>query len=93
MDFSSAVYSYQFSNLHTPTIPSGTDAVLMALFILLIGFAWFAGPYAYGYVAYMKKEREKREKKQKLLNFSIMKDLQTELEEEVKKSLTNANLS
>lgn len=92
MDASSAIYAYQFANASASSM--GISAYLIiAGFILLTAMVIVMGPYLYGFVVYRKKEAEKIEKRKTIQNLVIMKDIQTELEEEMKRSLTNANLS
>ncbi|MFZ3232998.1 MAG: hypothetical protein WA194_05820 [Patescibacteria group bacterium] len=93
MDLSSAVYAYQFSNV---TALSSFDALGIAacvFFVLAAAASVAVGPYFYGFSVYRQKEREKLEKKKTIKNLLLMKDIQTELEDEMKRSLTNANLS
>ncbi len=90
MDISSAVYSYDFSAAAGASV---SDAAFAAAFLAFAAVAHFVGPYVYGYVIYLRKEAERAEKKRTLKNLSMMKELQTELEEEMRKSLTNANLA
>lgn len=93
MDLSSAVYAYQFSNVSAlASLDPATVATCVALLIFAAA-ALLAGPYVYGFTVYRQKELEKLEKKKTIRNLLIMKDIQTELEEEMKRSLTNANMN
>lgn len=92
MDLTSAVYAYQFSNV-AGISPDALGYSTMAAFLFAAVFAIVVGPYAYGFVVYRRKEAEKLEKKRTIQNLLIMKDIQTELEDEMKRSLTNANLT
>lgn len=92
MDASSAIYAYQFANASASSIGASTYLII-AGFVLLTATVIVIGPYLYGFVAYQKKEAEKIEKRKTIQNLVIMKDIQTELEEEMRRTLTNANLS
>lgn len=93
MDLSSAVYAYQFSNVSAlASLDPATVATCVALLVLAAA-SLVVGPYVYGFTVYRRKELEKLEKKKTIKNLLIMKDIQTELEEEMKRSLTNANMN
>ena len=93
MDLSSAVYAYQYSNVAAlASLDAATVATCVA-FLVLAATSIMAGPYVYGFTVYRQKELEKLEKKKTIKNLLVMKDIQTELEEEMKRSLTNANMN
>ncbi|MDQ1344412.1 MAG: hypothetical protein QG650_1133 [Patescibacteria group bacterium] len=92
MDLSSAAYAYQFSNV-TGISPDALGIVTVVFLILATLASVIAGPYVYGFSAYRKRESEKAEKKRTIQNLLAMKDIQTELEEEMKRALTNANFT
>lgn len=91
MDFSTPVYAYTFANA-VVSGPDLFDLSIVVATVIAIALAVLAGPYAYGYSVYRRKEREKAEKKRTIQNLLIMKDIQSELEEEMKRALTNANV-
>ena len=93
MDLSSAVYAYQFSNASALPSFDALGIAACAFLVLAAAASVAVGPYFYGFSVYRQKEREKLEKKKTIKNLLLMKDIQTELEEEMKRSLTNANLS
>lgn len=92
MDLSSAVYAYRFESAAFSFSPDIANLGILAFFAALTVLALFAGPYAYGLSVYRRKEAEKAEKKKTIQNLLIMKDIQTELEIEMKKALTDANV-
>ncbi len=94
MDLSSAVYGYHFSNVTLVSSAQGiADWILIAAFVLLGIVTVVAGPYVYGYSVYRSKEAEKLEKKRMVRDFLLMKEIQNELEEEMRKTITNAKVS
>lgn len=92
MDFSSAIYAYQFSNASASSVDA-LGYAFIAFFLIAAAASIALGPYVYGFFVYKRKESEKLEKKRTIQNLLVMKDIQTELEEEMKRALTNANLT
>ncbi len=93
MDLSSAVYAYQYSNVSALASFDALAIVLSIALVVLAAASVAVGPYFYGFSVYRRKELEKLEKKKTIKNLLVMKDIQTELEEEMKRSLTNANMN
>lgn len=91
MDLSIPVYAYQFSNASV-SAPDIFDLSIVAVGVALVALVVLVGPYAYGYSVFRRKERERAEKKRTIQNLRIMKDIQDELEQEMKRALTNAGL-
>ena len=91
MDLSSAVYAYHFANVSVS--PDAFGYAVGAAFVIVTALAVAFGPYVYGFAVYRKKEAERLEKRRTLQNLVIMKDIQTELEDEMRRALTNANIS
>lgn len=75
MDISSAVYAYEFANVAVANAGVATYAFAMGL-VVLVALAIIAGPYAYGFVVFRKKEAEKLEKRRTIQNLVVMKDIQ-----------------
>lgn len=92
MDISSAIYAYEFANAAMTDVNAAAYAAIVGFFALTV-VGIIVGPYVYGFFVYRKKEAEKLEKRKTIQNLVIMKDIQGELEEEMRRALTNANLS
>ncbi len=75
MDISSAVYAYEFANVAVANADAAIYAFAMGL-VVLVALAIVAGPYAYGFVVFRKKEAEKLEKRKTIQNLVVMKDIQ-----------------
>jgi hypothetical protein len=86
-------YAYRFENAQVVFQPAIADWSIVAAFLLLVVAAVMVGPYVYGYFVQLAREAEKAEKKRVIRNLLTMKEVQTELEDEMRHALMNANLS
>lgn len=81
-------YSYRFHAVDSLAL----SPIFLVLAVILILAAAITSPYAYGYILYARKERERLEKKRTISNLRIMNDIQSELEAEVKDARIRASL-
>ena len=81
-------YAYQFQLVDALII---SPIILIIAMIMIVAIA-AVSPYVYGYILYVRRERERLEKKRTISNLRIMNEIQGELEAEVKEARIRASL-